>query len=279
MEQAFESWNFAELHKAVLGVLHVDLHTMLQKHEYREQINLRDSFERTPLHWAAARGDARAVKELLDAGADTNAVDHNGIAPLSFAAFSGCVEALEILILGGATVHAKDNRGTQAIHFATRHQAKVDPVKVLLRAGARLTAQNKVGHTPFTSAAISNRFDIGAYLLREGSEASVPSVDGNPPLFQAIFNSSHEFLWMLLEEGVDYDQVNKVGSTILHVAALEGDIATVQILQAANLTGLDLDAKDGNGRTAFEVFKTRTSVVEGFQEVFEGLIVSLRDPE
>ena len=60
-----------------------------------------DELGRTPLHYAAADGDAARVQELLTSGADPNAQDDNGWTPLHFAA-QGKSAAITRVLLGAA---------------------------------------------------------------------------------------------------------------------------------------------------------------------------------
>src|SRR5438552_10520716 len=63
---------------------------------------------REPL-WAAVRnGDARAVKAVLDRGADVNAHNEIGITALWIAVSNGKADVAEVLLEHGADVNARD---------------------------------------------------------------------------------------------------------------------------------------------------------------------------
>jgi ankyrin repeat protein len=218
------------------------------------------------------RGEEEAVRCLLDAGADANMQDSLNNTPLCLAASSGSVHMLELLILAGADVDARNNIGSQAIHYASRHRNDVEPVKVLLRAGASVNSKNNFGHTPLSGAAITNRYRIGAYLLNHGADTSVCSIHGDTPLFETVIHNSHEFLEILIKEGVCHTHVNAAGSTLFHVAALEADVRTLEILIAARLSGGNANGRDRNGKTALEISRLRRAAPDGFKEVFEQLI-------
>src|SRR6185436_9690723 len=57
---------------------------------------------------AARKGDAAAVKALLDKGVDVNAKTRYGATALSYACDKGHVEVVKLLIERGADVNVKD---------------------------------------------------------------------------------------------------------------------------------------------------------------------------
>ncbi|KAK3207162.1 hypothetical protein GRF29_103g60976 [Pseudopithomyces chartarum] len=57
----FEDYDFSHIHFVVLGIRSLDLHTELNKQEYKHKVNDRDGMGMTPLHWASIRGDADAT--------------------------------------------------------------------------------------------------------------------------------------------------------------------------------------------------------------------------
>ncbi|CZR52574.1 uncharacterized protein PAC_02451 [Phialocephala subalpina] len=277
-EAISEAWEFSQLHEIVLCILPMSLAATLQDQKYREQVNIRDYKGRTPLHWAATRGDISAVNLLLDYGADVNAQDEGKATPLILAASSGSVRTIELLLLAGADVHLADIRGGHALHYVSRHQKKIAPVKLLLKAGAAVNCRNSYGHTPFIGAAIKNRYEIGMYLLQHGADMHKGSSNNNDtPLFESIFHNSHEFLRLLLREGAKHTHVNKSGSTILHAAALEADLETIEILAASRPGRLEVDLLDKNGKTALEISRQRIASPDGFQEAFERFLIIVRE--
>ena len=60
-------------------------------------VSTKDNALRTPLHYAAKRGDYPGAKALLDAGADTAATDKNGRTPADYAAAQGYDDLAELL--------------------------------------------------------------------------------------------------------------------------------------------------------------------------------------
>lgn len=276
-EAISETWEFSYLHEVVLDILPGNLATALQDQKYCDQVNIRDYKGRTPLHWAATRGDESAVRLLLENGADVNAQDDWKATPLILAASSGSMRMLELLILGGANARLSDIRGGRALHYVCRHQKEVAPVKLLLNATAQVNCRNIYGHTPFTGAAIKNRHDIGEYLLRNGADMHCGGDNNDTPLFESIFHNSHEFLQLLLQKGAKHTSVNKLGSTILHAAALEADVKTIEILAASKPGDLNVNSLDKNGKTALEISQQRVAPPDGFQDSFKRFLTTIRE--
>ncbi len=85
---------------------------------------------------AARKGDAAAVKALLDKGVDVNAKTRYGATALSYACDKGHIEVIKLLIERGADVNSKDTfYGEVPLGWALSH-GHVEVVKLLLDKGA-----------------------------------------------------------------------------------------------------------------------------------------------
>ena len=98
--------------------------------------NLNDSYNRTPLSYAAMTGHEAVVKLLLDVGeVNVNAKDINGYTPLSYASNNGHEAVVKLLLdVGEVNVNAKDINGYTPLSYAANngHEAVV---KLLLDTG------------------------------------------------------------------------------------------------------------------------------------------------
>lgn len=75
----------------------------------------------TPLHLAAASASEhapKALRKLITAGADVNAVDAVGMTALMHAAKAGLRDNMLVLVEAGANASAVDNRGMNAMAHA-----------------------------------------------------------------------------------------------------------------------------------------------------------------
>jgi ankyrin repeat protein len=105
----------------------------------------------SPLHLAAFFGHAQAVRLLLDAGADPNAVGTSEqigpVQPLHSAAATGRLECVRLLLAHGADVNARQGGGFTALHAAAA-SSDTELARLLLAAGADATARAEDGLEP-----------------------------------------------------------------------------------------------------------------------------------
>jgi ankyrin repeat protein len=81
-------------------------------------VNVRNKYGKTPLHYAAKSGTPENITALLEAGADVNARDMDGWTPLYYAAEFGTPENITALLEVGADVNARDEGGKNPFDFA-----------------------------------------------------------------------------------------------------------------------------------------------------------------
>jgi hypothetical protein len=84
------------------------------------QVNAKDFYGCTPLHWAAERGHIEIVRLLCDHGADVDARNHqDGSRPLHYAARKGRISIVKELIeVKNAEINARDDDGLTALRCA-----------------------------------------------------------------------------------------------------------------------------------------------------------------
>ena len=102
---------------------------------------------------------AREVQDLINAGADVNARNNQGITVLMFAAWDGSAEVVELLINAGADINARDDDDMTVLMFAA-WSSSAEVVELLINAGADINAKDDEDWTPLIFAADDNTAEV-----------------------------------------------------------------------------------------------------------------------
>jgi len=223
---------FTQIHRIVLGLSFKSLEEELTLHP--DDIDAQDCMGRTPLAWAAAKGDAHAVVALLSHGADPNIIDVQISGPVSNAAAQGHTACVRLLLEAGAYPDAPLPPGIKKgspLNVAVRRSNDVALVKSLLDFGADVESSGIDGITPLIHAARTDKASFAMLLLECGADINGSSVSGSTPLTTAITHNSHNVLRLILDRWHEYTDCPRLkGPHLLDIAALYADIETLQIL-------------------------------------------------
>ena len=219
----------------------------------------------TTLAWAARQGDEDAVKALLACGADPNHRDRIGMTPLHMSMHAKTPECSRLLLNAKADVDIKDNHGDTALALAVQFKDRIAFSELLLAHGADIECTSIVDFTPLRLAARNEHPKQVSLLLGKGANINASAPDGQTALCIAIaFRRSVVVKVLLDNPGLDYRRQSNYGHTAIHQAALRADMETLEILKAANLGNIDLDAVDADGDTALDCARWRRYNNEGW---------------
>ena len=141
----------------------------------------------TALHAAVRQDAGRAVQVLLDNAADINVLSNDGYAPLHEAAAKP--ELAELLLEHGADPKIQNSHNhLQPLHMAARHGSS-DVCRLLLSAGADVTAASKDGSTPLHEAAEHAQAHIIELLMANGAACMAEDKHHRTPLSVALRTS------------------------------------------------------------------------------------------
>ena len=251
------AFNFPELTRAFLKLSGTDFYNVLASTP-RLAIDGTDTTGRTTLAWAVSQGDEDAVKALLACGADPNHQDTGGSTPLHMSVYASNPECLRLLLNAKADVDIKDNDGITALARAVILQDEPDFSELLLSHGADIECTPKLNWAPLRLAAENKHPKQVSLLLRKGANINASEFYGKTAFHLAImFNSSAVVKILLNNPGLDYERKSRDGSTAIHLAAQYADVETLEILQAADLSNIDLGAVDADGDTALDTARWR----------------------
>jgi ankyrin repeat protein len=180
----------------------------------------------TPLHAAAAKGDAIQVKALLaEACSQVDPKTFYGYTPLDKAAQSGSAEVVRLLRDSGAKLDPF------VLNFAVK-SGSLETVKLLLASGARVNG-GRPDDTPLRSAIEAGQPEMVALLI--GERASI-----NGMLEVAASNRNPVFVRQLLAAGAKVNDPSSTGASALEVAIQNGNVETMRLLIAA---GADVNVR------------------------------------
>lgn len=138
----------------------------------------------TPLHIAASRGDLGFVRMLLDAGADPNALNRNGVSPLTSACPLGAEDVVEALLAAGANPNGVEGSSSDLPLLLVAGWP--DMVEMLVEAGADVTRHSPYdGDTAVHRALKAGNHESITYLVAHGADVNAKNSSNNTPLFCA----------------------------------------------------------------------------------------------
>jgi ankyrin repeat protein len=159
----------------------------------------------TALHWAVERGDVSSVGRLLDAGADPKRANVFGGAPLATACVAGSADIVERLLDAGADPNTIQRGGETALMLAAR-TGRVEPVRALLERGAVVDARERRGQTSLMWAAAEGHAEVVRALLEAGADHAARLDSGFTPLLFAVRGGHTAVVEALLAAGADVNQ-------------------------------------------------------------------------
>ena len=155
-----------------------------------EDVNMRDEWGATPLHFAASLQPAATVKHLLAEGAKVGMRNVLGAHPLHYAATNPDRDVASLLVGAGAEVDGQDEYNQTPLHWAA--EGTVEVATVLLAAGARLEARNFRGESPLHHSAAYGNAAVATMLLSAGAKVEGRDNAGATPLHAAARGDNGE---------------------------------------------------------------------------------------
>ena len=264
---SLEHGRFSDLHKVVLHVRPGSLREELQRST--AMLDTVDSTGRSPLSWAAQRGEDEAVRLLLEHGADPNNNDNTNMTPLHYAAQAATPKCLLLLIEYGARIY-QSTRGWTALHYACSFHDDLAYTKPLLDHGADVNKRTYVGKTALYFAIIQNHLKNTAFLIKIGANINVLDREGISPLAFSIKFRRLDAMKLLLQSGAKHELLSDGDDTLLHFVAKFPDLEIIQYLSDFDIGGVDVDARDSENLTARELIQIQNSnpdIAQAFQKL------------
>lgn len=286
-ERCSESQNFTTLHETVCGLSDLSLDAELQR---STDIDKLDREHRSALWYAAIHGRLEYVRKLLEHTADPNIGDP----PIwRAAAIDGNYAITETLLNYGASLDPslspfdKDSghHGWLAWPFWTKDHDCVAIDELLVRHGIDLNYRANKGETILMWLSVDSH-PVYAHsrlkqLIKFGADIEITDEEGKTTIMHAAQRPSPENFDILARAGARLDLKTVTGSTILHLAIARTCYCRdkvhglCEVMRDADLTTLDMDAKDEDDHRAYDLLRIRNGPDwEGYREV-KGIRASL----
>jgi len=145
-------------------------------------VNHKDGFGKTPLHYASRAGEIKTVKLLVENGAIIDVQTPAGVTALNH---TGAPQVIEFLLSEGADPNLADKKGNSPLH---KYWRETQPIKLLLDKGAKINAQNKEGSAPLhyvvKAILVKNSIFIktAKFLIENGADPYLKDKSGRTPL-------------------------------------------------------------------------------------------------
>ncbi|CAF3769703.1 unnamed protein product [Rotaria socialis] len=245
-------------------------HTILSSHHpiiylfarTNGDVNVRDKYLLTLLHYAVARQNLAGVKQLIALNADIESRDRQGIRPLHIACKEGYFSIVEYLIEQGAKLDAVDADSWTPIHYACA-KGHLDIVKLTYLKHESyfkeiLLMKTNNDATCFHLVVESGNVLLVKYLLTKFTRDNIKLLINEQvepfgtPLHIAAKICDPSMIRLLYDYGADPSLLNSNKQSPLHIACASNRLSNVQ--EFYNLTQLSLlEIKDRRGRTALSV--------------------------
>lgn len=268
----------------------------------------------TALMHAIGMGNEKIIDLLLDAGANVNVKNENGLTALHLAAASLSYGDFKLghriileLIKKGADINAKANDGETIVHklltelyykaaedYKERLQETIKIINELVALGFDINAKDNEGKTPLHMAASVGEPELIEKIINLGANINAEDNYGFTPIHQMDFNGTEEELDSIdifIKYGYDINRENIGGVTILMDAVLFNDLKAVKYLISK---GANVNAKSKSGETAIsraienknieiikELLKAGAIAPVGFdiESIIESTKDSVEDPD
>jgi ankyrin repeat protein len=195
----------------------------------------------------------RVVEVLVANGADVRRADEDGKTPLHWAAIKGNREIVTSLLARGAEINALDAYLNAPLDLVP----DAPTADYLLAHGARLAGISANGRTPLSDvdrdlfmAAVAGNADRVRQCVARGAHVNIRDSSQSSALIHAVYLGRLEAATALLEKGADLELPDDHGRTPLHVAAGQGFPKLVELLLTHRSR---INARDRHGETPLGV--------------------------
>ncbi|XP_076027422.1 transient receptor potential cation channel subfamily A member 1b [Genypterus blacodes] len=228
------------LHRAAAGG-HVTLIQFITSVIDSQDVNSCDGQGNVPLHSAVEKNKVESCRALLDLGANPNVLNSALLSPLHLAVSLRHNSLVELLVLYNSTdSNLQGDLGNTPVMLACSIN-NFEALTILVKHGAKLCTQNKLGHFAVHTAAFAGAKKAMEVILKTGEEMGYPSKDHinyldkskSSALHLAVRGGNIDTIRLCISAGAKINQQQVDKSTALHFACTQGAIEAVKLMLSA----------------------------------------------
>jgi ankyrin repeat protein len=224
---------------------------------FKSLINQVNGHQETPLYKAVDSKFHRAIKQLLEAGADVRIPNDYKYTPFMSAVRWGDVVSAEMLLEAGSPTEGVEKALVSFFGFITmpEEEKSENMVRFALKHRFDINLQDEKGRTPLYRALEEGYQAVATLLLDNGATIGKEAAHGATPLHIAAYENIEHKKAAILRDILgkyphDINKQDGTGSTPLHNAAHVGNDAGIELLAQA---GASYEMQDEKGNTPVHV--------------------------
>ena len=218
-----------------LAVINENIATCKELLKDKNNINIRTSYNMTPLLYACCGNNFEIIKLLIEYGANLNDSDNYNDTPLLTVCRTSCdLQIIKYLVENGANIKAQNSLESTCVIIASANQnCSIECLDYLIK---QITLEdielfikhtNKNNENCFFSACVAGNVNIMNYLLQYGFNVNEKNASGHTCLMCGFYYMQTNIRFyqnvsiiidFLIMNGYDINSVNNHGENILCIA-------------------------------------------------------------
>ncbi|CAK8693153.1 unnamed protein product [Clavelina lepadiformis] len=234
---------------------------------------------RTPLHFAAIRGNASMLETLLQVAASVNVIDRYGYTPLHYACYEGHEPCVDSILLHDSFVKM-EGYTFSPLHCAVYNDNEACADRLLETLGDEIVNyKDSKGRSPLHACVLNDNTDCAHFLLSHGSDPDSTDSTGQSPLMLACRIGHEGCTEVLLKAKANCCLVNVDNNNALHLACLNGNETCALILLDVVSDLSIINAQNNNGQSALHIAAKKGLTSVAMRLLEKGSNVDLEDAD
>ncbi|MBN8828280.1 MAG: ankyrin repeat domain-containing protein [Sphingobacteriia bacterium] len=224
---------------------------------FAKNVDLKDKYNNTELHYAVSKCDINKTIELIKKGAEVNLLGGDNFSPLH-KVIKECddedkaLKIIDILLKNKINPNLKDLYNREALHYACEKGIKACKKLIPI---SDVNNKDISGKTPLMN--VSNP-DLIKFFINNGADINAQDKLANTSLHVYVNKECLECVKIILDHNPKLNLQDKYGRTPLHVAAKYG---LIEIAEALLVNDIDINIKDNEGFLAYDYADIKNSKI------------------